>query len=226
MKIITGASKGIGKYLLEKYIATGETVIGTFLSTEPLPEYAKYYYRIDVSSYSDVAIWINSISLEEKIVLINCAGISYNSYAHKADPLLWEKVISTNLSGSFNIIRALLPEMRKNNYGRVINFSSVVAQSGIPGTSAYAASKAGLWGMTKALAVENASKGITVNCLNLGYFDLGMGNNLSPELQIKIKERIPTNEFGDARNIYNAINFLVDNDYVNGTSLDINGGLF
>ena len=136
MKIITGASKGIGKYLFEKYIATGETVFGTFLSTEPLPEYARYYYRIDVSNYSDVANWINSILLEKKIELINCAGISYNSFGHKADPLLWEKVICTNLSGSFNVIRALLPEMRRNNYGRVINFSSVVAQTGIPGTSA------------------------------------------------------------------------------------------
>jgi acetoacetyl-CoA reductase/3-oxoacyl-[acyl-carrier protein] reductase len=139
---------------------------------------------------------------------------------------LWGKIIEINLVGTFNVIRALLPEMRKNNYGRIINFSSVVAQIGIPGTSAYAASKSGLWGMTKALAAENALKGITVNSLNLGYFEIGMGEALSAELQRKIKEKIPTNEFGDKKNILNAVNFLIDSDYVNGTCLNINGGLY
>ena len=139
---------------------------------------------------------------------------------------MWGKIIEINLVGTFNVIRALLPEMRKNNYGRIINFSSVVAQIGIPGTSAYAASKSGLWGMTKALAAENALKGITVNSLNLGYFEIGMGEALSAELQRKIKEKIPTNEFGDKKNILNAVNFLIDSDYVNGTCLNINGGLY
>jgi acetoacetyl-CoA reductase/3-oxoacyl-[acyl-carrier protein] reductase len=226
MKIITGASRGIGKYLLEKYIGTGETVYGSFFSTQPSPEYSRYYSKIDVANYSDVTNWISSISLTNKIELINCAGVNYDSFAHKADPSLWGKIIEINLVGTFNVIRALLPEMRKNNYGRIINFSSVVAQIGIPGTSAYAASKSGLWGMTKALAAENALKGITVNSLNLGYFEIGMGEALSAELQRKIKEKIPTNEFGDKKNILNAVNFLIDSDYVNGTCLNINGGLY
>ncbi|MGD0340096.1 MAG: SDR family NAD(P)-dependent oxidoreductase [Bacteroidales bacterium] len=226
MKIITGASRGIGKYLLEKYIGSGETVYGSFLTTNPSHEFVGYYSKVDVSDFSEVTKWINSIPLSKNLELINCAGINYNSFAHKADPSSWEKIIETNLIGTFNVIRALLPYMRNNNYGRIINFSSVVAQIGIPGTSAYAASKAGLWGLTKVLASENASKGITINCLNLGYFDIGMGENISLELQKKIKERIPNNEFGDAANIYNAVNFLIENDYVNGTCLDINGGLF
>lgn len=226
MKIITGASRGIGKYLLEKYIGLGETVYGSFLTTNPSPDSARYYSKVDISDFAEVTNWINSIPLTKNIELINCAGINYNSFAHKADPFSWGKIIETNLIGTFNVTRVLLPEMRKNNYGRIINFSSVVAQIGIPGTSAYAASKAGLWGLTKALAIENASKGITINCLNLGYFKMGMGENISPELQKKIKERIPNNEFGNVTNIYNAVNFLIDNDYVNGINLDINGGLF
>jgi acetoacetyl-CoA reductase/3-oxoacyl-[acyl-carrier protein] reductase len=116
--------------------------------------------------------------------------------------------------------------MRKSNYGRIINFSSVVAQTGIPGTSAYAASKAGLWGLTKAVAAENASKGITINNLNLGYFQIGMGEEISPEMRNKLIEKIPVNEFGEPESIYNAVNFLIENSYINGASLDINGGLF
>jgi NAD(P)-dependent dehydrogenase (short-subunit alcohol dehydrogenase family) len=226
MKIITGASRGIGKYLLERYISLGEAVYGTFLSTMPSSEYASHYSRVDVSDYTDVSNWINSITLSEKIELINCAAVNYNSFAHKADPELWKKSIEINLTGSFNMICALLPVMRKNNYGRIINFSSVVAQTGVAGTSAYAASKAGLWGLTKAIAVENASKGITINNLNLGYFQIGMGQDILPEMREKLKERIPSNKFGDPENIFEAINFLIENNYINGTSIDINGGLF
>jgi NAD(P)-dependent dehydrogenase (short-subunit alcohol dehydrogenase family) len=226
MKIITGASKGIGKYLLEKYANSGETVYGTYLSTMPSSEFAANYTKIDVSNNFEVNKWVNSINLSDKIDILNCAAINYNSFAHKADPESWIRTIEINLIGTFNVIHALLPIMRKNNYGRIINFSSVVAQSGVPGTSAYAASKAGLWGLTKAVAVENASKGITINNLNLGYFNIGMGEEISSEIRNKLKGRIPANEFGDAINIFNAINFLIENSYINGTSIDINGGLF
>jgi NAD(P)-dependent dehydrogenase (short-subunit alcohol dehydrogenase family) len=226
MKIITGASKGIGKYLFEKYTACGESVYGTYLSTIPRPEYSSYYARIDISNYSDVYNWIKSINLTEKIELLNCAAINYNSFAHKAEPDYWARTIEINLIGTFNVIRAVLPVMRKNNYGRIINFSSVVAQSGVPGTSSYAASKAGLWGLTKALAVENASLGITINNLNLGYFQIGMGVEIPIDMQNKLQERIPTKKFGEPLSIYNAVNYLIENSYVNGTSIDINGGLF
>jgi NAD(P)-dependent dehydrogenase (short-subunit alcohol dehydrogenase family) len=163
--------------------------------------------------------------LTEKIELINCAATNYNSFAHKANPYDWGEIIRVNLLGTFHVILALLPEMRKNNYGRIINFSSIVDRLGIPGTSAYAASKAGLLGLTRVLAAENASKGITVNNLNLGYFKIGMGCELPPELGNEIKKRIPVSEFGDPETIYNAVNFLINNSYVNGASLDINGGL-
>ncbi|MBP1671863.1 MAG: family oxidoreductase, partial [Bacteroidetes bacterium] len=106
---------------------------------------------------------------------MNCAGISYNSYAHKADIDKWNKVIEVNLNGTFNVIRNILPIMREQSYGRIINFSSIVTSLPTPGVSAYAASKAGLIGLTKSLAVENASKRITVNAINLGYANIGMG---------------------------------------------------
>ncbi len=225
MKIITGASRGIGRYLLERYLIPGEVVCGTCFITEPPRYLSKYYWKVDVSNYSSVAEWIKIIVPAGNIELINCAAINYNSFAHKANPYDWEEIIRVNLIGTFNVIRALLPEMRKSNYGRIINLSSIVDRLGIPGTSAYEASKAGLLGLTRVLASENASRGITVNNLNLGYFKIGMGCELSTELGNEIKKRIPVSDFGDPETIYNAVNFLINNSYVNGASLDINGGL-
>ena len=161
-----------------------------------------------------------------KLTLINCAGNNYNSFAHKADVDNWSQVIDVNLTGTFNVIRTVLPIMREEGYGRIINFSSIVAQMGIPGTSAYAASKAGLWGLSKSIAVENAAKGITINNLNLGYFDIGMIKEVPEKFQEIIKEKIPTRNFGNPENIFNAVKFLMETDYINGTSIDINAGLF
>ena len=227
MILITGASRGIGKFLLEKFSELNETVYGTYNST--LPEFKKveFFTKVDISNYSDVSNWIEKIKNKmTKIVLINCAGNNYNSFAHKADIDKWSQVINVNLIGTFNVIRAVLPIMRKEGYGRIINFSSIAAQIGILGTSAYAASKAGLWGLTKSIAVENASKGITINNLNLGYFDIGMIKEVPEKFQAIIKEKIPTGNFGNPENIFNSVKFLIETDYINGTSIDINGGLF
>jgi NAD(P)-dependent dehydrogenase (short-subunit alcohol dehydrogenase family) len=158
-------------------------------------------------------------------VLINCAGTNYNAVGHKSDVGKWAEVINVNLVGTFRVIAALLPIMRDQNWGRIINFSSVVAQLGVPGTSAYSASKSGLWGLARALAVENAKKGVTINNLNLGYFDIGMITEVPVEFQQVVKAKIPTGQFGNPENIYRAIKFIVSNDYMNGTSIDISAGL-
>lgn len=225
MKIITGASRGIGQYLFEKYQSEGEVVYGTYLTTPPDSKNAGFISKVDISDYSEVNKWINSIELGNKIELINCAATNYNAFAHKSDPVKWKNTIYVNLVGTFNVISALLPEMRKNNYGRIVNFSSVVAKMGVAGTSAYASSKAALWGLSKSIAIENASKGITINSLNLGYFNIGMISDVPEEIQEIIKEKIPTKSFGDPADIYNAINFIISSGYINGTSIDINGSI-
>ena len=227
MILITGASRGIGKYLFERFCELGETVYGTYNLTYPNTNKKGFYTKVDISDYSSVAKWIKIIKSKiTKLVLINCAGINYNSFAHKSDINKWSHVIEVNLIGTFNVIRAVLPLMREERYGRIINFSSVVAQMGIPGTSAYAASKAGLSGLTKSIAVENAKRGITINNLNLGYFDIGMISEVSNEFQKLIKDKIPTGNFGNPINIFKAINFIIETDYINGTSIDLNAGLF
>ena len=223
MIIITGASRGIGNYLLNEF-AKDTDVIGLYNNTKidsNIP-----MYKVDITSIDS----INSFIYENKeklsnITLINCAGANYSSFAHKADHTKWKNLIDVNLIGTFNITSLLLTFMREQQYGRIINMSSVVAQTGIPGTSAYAASKSGLWGMTKALSVENATKGITINTLNLGYYEIGMIDEVSQEMQNIIKDKIPQKKFGDPSNILNAAKFLINSPYITGTNIDINGGL-
>ena len=226
MIIITGASKGIGKYLFSRFKEDGKKVIGTYNTTSEDLDFENYY-KVDVSDIQSVEKMIDSLKLElSEIVLLNCAGISYNSFAHKADVEQWGHVIDVNLKGSFNLIHELLPIMRVQCYGRIINFSSVIAALPTPGVSAYAASKAGLIGLTKSLAAENGAKGITVNAINLGYVNLGMGINDVPlPYQEKMKSLIPSGRFCEPEEVYNTINYLINTEYVNGAAIDINGGL-
>lgn len=227
MILITGASKGIGKYLMTKFQELGETVYGTYNTTSPDNQNIKFLSKVDITNYQEVKAWVDQKTEgQENITLLNCAGSNYNSFAHKSDIDKWQKVIDINLTGSFNVIHATLPIMREQNFGRIVNFSSIVAQKGIPGTSAYAASKAALWGMSKSIAVENAKKGITINNLNLGYFNIGMITEVPEEFLAVIKKGIPTGELGNPENIFNAVNFLINSDYTTGTSMDINAGLY
>jgi len=227
MIIITGASRGIGKYLFKKFWETGETVYGTYNLTNPGADKREFFMKVDVSNNSDVTDWIEKIKGRiTKLTLINSAGINYCSSAHKADVDKWSQVINVNLIGTFNVIRAVLPLMRKEEYGRIINFASVVAQTLVPGSSAYAASKAGLWGLAKSIAAENGRKGITINNLNLGYYNIGMINEVPQEFQEILKKKILTGNFGNPEIIFKSINFLRETDYINGTSIDLNGGLF
>lgn len=227
MYIITGASRGIGEFLFKEMNKKGEKVFGIYKNTEPLELYKKKFANIDIKNFNKLRQWAEGKKNElENIILINCAGINYTSLAHKSNIDEWKEVIDTNLTGTFNVIRAILPLMREQEYGRIINLSSVVAKKGTPGASAYAASKAGLWGMTKSIAVENASKNITINNLNLGYFDIGMIDEVPEKFKSEIKNSIPSKKFGKPENILYAIDYLVKSDYINGSSVDINSALF
>jgi NAD(P)-dependent dehydrogenase (short-subunit alcohol dehydrogenase family) len=226
MYVVTGASRGIGQFLFERLLADGEEAVGTFFHTPPSGPNASKLHKVDVSDHAQVFSFIAGLRSQlQRVVLINCAGTNYNAFGHKSDMDKWAEVINVNLLGSFHLIAALLPVMREQSYGRVINLSSVVAQTPVPGTSAYAASKAGLWGMTRALAAENAKKGITVNTLNLGYFNIGMITEVPAEFQPVVKAKIPTGEFGDPENIYRTVKFVVGNDYLNGASIDVSAGM-
>ena len=229
MKIlITGASRGIGLYLLKQFKAEGLAVFGTYSGTLPEEDVKNCFSKVDIANTEDVQSWINSVvDVDDEIVLINCAGINYNSTARRADVDDWMHVIDVNLGGSFRAIHAVLPLMYKKGFGRIINLSSILAQKGIPGTSAYAASKSALWGMSKAIAIENAHKNITINTINLGYINAGMTMKDVPEkLREEMLQQIPMRKFGDLENIYKTIKYLIDTEYITGTTIDLNGGLY
>jgi len=225
MILITGASRGLGKYIFDKYNTFDEkNVYGTSNNTqvEGIPNIVK----VDITDFKSVENWILSIDNIKDITLINCAGLSYNSFAHKAEPELWKKVIEVNLIGTFNCIRAVLPLMRQQKYGRIINFSSVVPKKPTPGVSAYSASKSALWGLTKSISAEVGSLNITINNINIGYVNIGMGiEQVPPEYQEVIKKQIPSGRFCEPDEIFDTVEFLRNTPYVNGASIDINGGL-
>ena len=226
MYLITGASGGIGKLLFESFTNEGKVCFGTYHSSNSNNDLN--ISKVDVRNFDEVNQWVSSIldnTDDKEVVLINCAGISYNAFGHKADMDAWRNVIDVNLIGSFNVIRAVLPYMRKFNYGRIINFASVVGQKGVPGTSAYAASKTALWGLTKALSVENAGKNVTINNINLGYFDIGIIEQVPSSHKDALITSIPVGRLGDPINIVRSVEFIIDNDDLCGVSLDVNGGL-
>ena len=191
MIILSGASKGIGEYLTDFFIKEGQEVIGLYNSTTP-SNHKKYYQKLNITDEESIANFVSCNSkILNDIVLINCAGINFNSITIKFDFSEWKKVFEVNTHGTFLLIKHLLPFMREQTYGRIINFSSVVPQIGMQGTVAYAGSKSALWGMTKVIANENATKGITVNTLNLGYFDIGMIREVPEGILNSIIDTIP-----------------------------------
>lgn len=222
MIVITGASGGIGNFLYRKYRDMGETVVGTCYSNRN----DAGLYLLDIGDYAQVQIFAEQLFSEDKIVLINCSAINYNIFLHKSCPDKWMEVINTNLGGSYNLIRAFLPYMRTHRFGRIINFSSVVAQLPTCGVSAYAASKSALWGLAKCIAAENASLGITINNINLGYANIGMGINTVPEtMQHTLLDRLPSKTFCEPEDIFNTVEFIRNTPYINGAAIDVNGAL-
>lgn len=226
MIIITGGSRGIGEFLFKSFLKNSEEDIkGLYNNTKPTENIEKFT-KLDLTNYEEIETFVNS-NLDElkNITLINCAGITYNSFTHKSSHEQWKSVIDTNLIGTYNIIRALLPIMRNQKFGRIINFSSVVALKPTPGISSYAASKSALWGLAKSLAIENAALNITVNNINLGYSELGMIEMVPDEYKKNIIAQIPTGILCPAGDILNTVNFLRTTRYITGSSIDLNGGL-
>lgn len=161
-------------------------------------------------------------------VLINNAGVSKSAMSWKMEFSDWKETMAINLDAPFLLSKAIIPSMRANNSGRIINISSVVAQTGAIGTAAYAASKAGLLGLTKTLSKELAPNGITVNSLALGYFNTGMIEDVPEDLQEAIIASIPLGKLGDPKTVCKTIEWLISDEssYVTGQVLNLNGGMY
>jgi 3-oxoacyl-[acyl-carrier protein] reductase len=225
--IVTGASSALGRPLLES-LADVDTVVGTYNRNKPelAPSSSIQLYQVDVADEESVRRFADALGQTAKrITLVNLAGISSSRLAVELDLAEWNRVVGVSLTGSFLMSQAFLRPMIRERWGRIINISSVVAEEGVIGTTAYAAAKAGLDGLTRTLAKEYARYGILVNTLALGYFDGGMTQTLPEEKRKATLAKIPLRRFGEASELAEAIRYLMRASYVTGTKLRIDGGL-
>lgn len=229
--VITGATGGIGREMVKHFEQKNVRLALHTFQNEPFDVACEHaWFKADLSDSQQVSNFVVMVlaNFGKIDVLINNAGLSKNGMSWKLGVQDFQEVIAVNLTAPFLLMHGFLPTMRQQNYGRIISISSVVAQTGVPGTSAYAASKAGLLGLTKTIAKEVAGNGITVNALALGYFDKGMISEVSPEMQAKIIEQIPLKKLGSVSAILATIDWLLSEEaaYVTGQTISLNGGLF
>jgi 3-oxoacyl-[acyl-carrier protein] reductase len=161
-------------------------------------------------------------------ILVNNAGITKDGLAVRMKQADWETVLQTNLSGAFYAIQQVLPGMMRESWGRIVNVSSVVGETGNPGQANYVASKAGLIGLTKSLAREMGSRNITVNAVAPGFIETDMTHGLSADLKQKMIDETPLKRMGSAEEIAHAVRFLVSEEasFITGHVLDVNGGMY
>lgn len=230
--LLTGASGGLGTAMSEHLHNSGYTLALHFHDNAPgLAESERVqHFQADLRNVDEIEAMVDAIrGVFGRIdIVINNAGISRNGMSWKLDFEDWEESIAVNLTAPFYVCKCVIPFMRENNWGRIINISSVVGQTGFIGTSAYAASKAGLLGLTKTLSKELAAFNITANNFALGYFDQGMIHDVPQEKQDEIVSQIPLNRLGDVQSIFAALDFVLSENsgYFTGQSLNINGGLY
>lgn len=230
--VITGASGGIGIALTNGLMTDDNRIVAHFheRSIEMTETDNFKLVHADLRFESEIKAMVESImqSFGRIDVLINNAGISRSAMSWKTSNQDWQETMAINLNAPFYLCREIIPIMRQQKSGRILNMSSVVAQTGAVGTSAYAASKAGLIGLTKTLARELATAGITVNALALGYFNTGIISDVPEDSLASILRTIPTGKLGQPDLIVKTIEWLISEEasYVTGQVINLNGGMY
>jgi 3-oxoacyl-[acyl-carrier protein] reductase len=233
--LITGASGGIGNELVKKFISLGGNVIGTGTKTEKLDALKKQYPEIkvkkfDISDHKRIEEFIEDISLElgGLDILINNAGTNMDNLSLRMKDEEWAKVIDINLTSTFLLSKNAIKKMLKTKFGRIVNITSVVGHTGNLGQSNYAASKAGIIGMSKSLAIEYAKKNITINCVSPGFIVSDMTMNIAEKVKLYLTSRIPMGKLGTGEDVSNCVAFLSSDQasYVTGETIHVNGGMY
>ena len=234
--VVTGGSRGIGAAISKALKAAGYTVAANYAGNDEAA--AKFreetgipVYKWDVSSYEACAAGLAEVEkdLGPIDVVVNNAGITRDGFFHKMSPDQWNAVINTNLNSLFNMCRPVIEGMRNRSFGRIICISSINGQKGQAGQANYSAAKAGEIGFVKALAQENANKGITVNAICPGYIGTEMVRAIAPEvLEKHIIPQIPVGRLGEPEEIARIVAFLAadESGFITGSTLSANGGQY
>ena len=236
--IVTGASKGIGSAIAKSLAKNGVKVALNARNSEALTK-----LKNEITSANGTAeIMVGDVSCVDSFsktvndtikkfgnidILVNNAGITKDNIIMRMKESEWDEVLNINLKGCFNGIKSVSRPMIKNRYGKIINITSIIGQIGNQGQGNYAASKAGIIGLTKSTAKELGSRNITVNAIAPGYIATNMTQNLNDEIKNKMKSTIPLGRFGLPSDIANLVCFLVSDDasYITGQTINVDGGM-
>ena len=239
--LITGASGGIGLALVEYFLSTGErNIVCQYRSNAKDLQDLYSKYDVDFDKHCHFVVDLAEDQYIEKLHkdilaktgtiwgVVNLAGGSSNGMSWKLTAQDFTNVFKNNLLSTFLVSKEFIPEMREQKGGRIINISSVVGFTGAVGAAHYSATKAGIVGLTKSMALELANKNITVNALGLGYFEYGLIDHLSAPIQEGIKAKTPVGRFGKGSEIGGAIKFLMSDEgaFTTGQVIHINGGIY
>ena len=228
---VTGASRGIGLACAQALASTGARVILAARDAAKLEAASaaipgSTWVTLDMSSQESIKAAFAKAGPVD--ILVNNAAVTKDGLALRMKKEDWDSVLATNLTGAFFAIQQVMQGMMKERWGRIINISSIVGETGNPGQSNYVASKAGLIGLTKSLAQEIASRNITVNAIAPGFIDTDMTAGLSDELKQNMLAHIPLKRFGKPEDVAAAVKFLASEEagYITGAVLNVNGGMY
>ena len=233
--LVTGGTRGIGRAIVERMKADGLKVAAGYSGNEEAAqatarELGVMVVKGNVGVYEDCQRAVQAVEAElgPVDVLVNNAGITRDGFFHKMAPDQWSDVIRVNMDSVFNMTRQVINGMRERGFGRIINISSINGQKGQIGQTNYSAAKAGMIGFTKALALENARKGVTVNCIAPGYIDTEMVGAMDAKVLESIIAQIPVGRLGKGEEIADMVAWLAGEraGYVTGCTLSLNGGQY
>ena len=233
--LVTGATGGIGRVIVKKLHDAGATVILTDMRQEALDEYAAelkervFAFACNLGDPADIDALVSKAEKAAGAIdiLVNNAGLTKDNLFMRMKDEDWNLVLNVNLTAGFRLARAAIRGMMKRRYGRIVSMASIVGVTGNPGQANYSASKAGMIAMTKCLAAEVASRGITANCVAPGFIKTAMTDALPEEAKEKLARNIPMARLGLPEDVANAVVFLASDEasYITGQTIHVNGGM-